>query len=78
MTFFVPLSDFIGLPRHPGRTAILGECPSGATDEDSVDGGGGGAEPGPPDDVESAVGPELRHLQRREQRTQPAGTDGFE
>ena len=76
MTFSPPLSDFFGVPRHPGRAAILGECPSGgggATD-DHEGGVDGGAEPdAAADDLEGAVGAELRHLQRREQRTHPAG-----
>ena len=70
-----PFPDIFGVPRHPGRVAILGECSSnGATDDHAggVD-GGGHAEPAASDDVAGAVGAELRNLQRREQRPYQAG-----
>ena len=75
---FSPLTDFFGVPRHTGRrAAILGECPSGCgtTDdhEGGVDGGTAAPDAAAADDLEGAVGAELRHLQRREQRTHPAG-----
>ena len=69
---FPPFSDFFGVPRLPWRAAVLRECPSsgGATGEEGVR----------TFDFAGAVHPELRHLQRREQRpaargTHPAGTD---
>ena len=65
-------ADIFGVPRHPWRTSILGECSSGgygACAADAHEGGvvgGGGADPAPAAarGVEGAVGAELRHLQR--------------
>ena len=66
-------ADFFGVPRHPWRSAILGECSSGggygACAADAHEGGfvgGGGTDPAlaAARGVEGAVGAELRHLQR--------------